>query len=736
MSEGGVTVTFGRHFSFTLFTLSVMRATARRALAPLQEHLVRRARAIANPIQANLCPAPSLPDFLEDPVDHEFRDDYVTATMSQGDFETIHEYQSRLREKIPQPSSNKRELNTQIRHLLTSFGWADEAFEMVVSSSYKAGKLRTKWLEFQIRSFIAHGEPENALRIFDHLVHNLTVGVHEKQPDSPSSSLIVQIIHAILRCEIIIPLRTLGHLTEALMAYPEFQIPNRTIKAIVELYANHNEYSHLRRIVMEWAHHPARFDPALLSEVANHVILVAERTKDHRTASSWYSLHRHVTSLLLEQHKKNPAIIARGDEKTSESRTSMFIPDATPYVTMAQLCIRRRPRRPWRFIRKMLQDTMTDGVNPNAAMLGLTLRTARAGHRYDRAFEFFEAAYHRQLLVNDMPDAYAFCTIWKCVDETRNLRSVYHSHPARPTGSKLFNMLMATHFSLVGRSRSEAPFSQSDPIIYRRRSAVLTKGTLNLALAYFMNDQAYAEALVVLRMFIAFDIQPNEKTKWVVNMAILRRAVGEMQQRLKRGYMTRTPGLYGAQFLSWAERLTGMSSEVEGVEDQLPTRERWFRMKYSRGYLTRQMALEAMTTSLKQHRSARTRIATSAPRVAEEVWTMGVDSISTAIDPATRLFVAPEVPGTSDAAEPRAISIHSLLEVVGRCALASQGMQPNADIGVRRETLDRLVREAEREMIPGQTRSQTQQFVSTFAQLRILRLEVCRRAEAEREECQ
>jgi len=51
--------------------------------------------------------------------------------------------------------------------------------------------------------------------------------------------------------------------------------------------------------------------------------------------------------------------------------------------------------------------------------------------------------------------------------------------------------------------------------------------------------------------------------------------------------------------------------------------------------------------------------------------------------------------------EPRAISIHSLLEVVGRCALASQGVQPNADVCVRREMLDRLVREAEREMVPG-----------------------------------
>ena len=705
MSEAGRDSHVWQTFSFTLFTLSVMRATARRALAPFQKHLARRARAIVNPIRANLCPAPPLPDFLEDPVDHEFRDDYVTATMNQGDFETIHEYQCRLREKIPQPSSNKRELNTQIRHLLTSFGWAEEAFEMVVSSSYKDGKLRTKWLEFQIRSFVAHGEPENALRIFDHLVHNLTVGVHAKQPHSPSSSLVVQIIHTILRCKIVIPLLTLGHLTEVLMAYPEFQIPNRTIKAIVELYANHKEYSHLRRIAMAWAHHPARFDPALLSEVANNVILVAERAKDHRTASSWYSLHRHITSLLLEQHKKSPATIDRGNEKASESRASMFIPDATPYVTMAQLCIRRRPRRPWRAICKMFQDTMTDSVNPNAAMLGLILRTARAGRRYDRAFEFFEAAYHRQLLANDMPDAYAFCTMWKCVDETRNLRSVYHTHPARPTGAKLFNMLMATHFSLVGRSRSEALFSQSDPITpptYRRRSAVLTKGTLNLALAYFMNDQAYAEALVVLRMFLAFDIQPNEKTKWVVNMAILRRAVGEMQQRLKTGYVTRTPGLHGAQFLSWAERLTGMSSEVDGVEDELRTRERWFRMKFSRGYLTRQKALEAMITSLKQHRSARPRIPASAPRVAEEVWTMDVDSINTATDSATRLFVAPDVPDMSNAAEPRAISIHSLLEVVGRCALASQGVQSDADIGVRRETLDRLVREAEREMVPGQ----------------------------------
>jgi hypothetical protein len=671
-----------------------MYVAARRAfipLAPLQKHLARRAGVTMNLLRKDEAPASSMLDFLENPVDHEFRGDYVTATVDQGDVKTIHDYQRCLRERIPIPSSNKRELNTQIRELLTSFGWADEAFEMVVSSSYKDGKLRSRWLEFQIRSFIAHGEPENALRIFDHLVENLPIGGDGKPLHSLSSSLIVHIIHTILRHEIVIPLRTLIHLTEVLASYPEPHIPNRTIRVIVELYANRNAHSYLRRVVMEWARHPARFDPTLLAEVANHVILVAERTKDHKTASSWYSLHRHITTLLLGQHQKK---LARGSGEASESHSSIFMADATPYVNMAQLYIKRRPRRPWRAIHKMLQDTMTDGVSPNAAMLNLILRTARAGRRYDRAFEFFEAAYHKQLLSNALPDAYTFCTMWKCLDETRNLRSVYHEHPARPTGAELFNMLMTTHFALVNHSRSDT----ATPSLYRPRSAVLTKGALNLALAYFMNDQAYVEALIVLRIFLAFDIQPNEKTKWVVNMAILRRAVGEMQQRLKRGYVTCAPGQYSAQSLSWAERLTGMSSEVDGAHDESPSRERWFRLKHSRGYSARQRAFEAMAKSLEQHRSARPRISTSAPRIVKEVWSMTVESSET--ESATQLLLSPDAPNPSDATKPCTISTHSLLEVVGRCALASQGIPSNADIRVRREILERLVRGAEQEMLP------------------------------------
>ena len=49
-----------------------------------------------------------------------------------------------------------------------------------------------------------------------------------------------------------------------------------------------------------------------------------------------------------------------------------------------------------------------------------------------------------------------------------------------------------------------------------------------------------------------------------------------------------------------------------------------------------------------------------------------------------------------------AVNIHSLLEIVGRCALASQGIQSNADIRVRREALESLIQEAEREMLLGQ----------------------------------
>ena len=669
------------------------------ALAPHQTHLTRRAK-VTGSVHKDERPASSMLDFLEDPVDQEFRDDYATATMDQGDFETIHEYQSRLREKIPPSSSNKRELNTRIRDLLTSFGWAEEAFEMVVSSSYKNGGLRSKWLEFQIRSFIAHGEPENALRIFDHLVDNLAVEVHAKLPHSPSSSLIIHVIHTILRHEIVVPVRTLSNLTKVLLAYPEFQIPNRTIKAIVELYANQNAYNYLRRIVMEWARYPARFEPTLLAEVANQVILVAERTKNHKTASSWYSLHRHITNILLEQHKKKPDNIARGNEKTPGSHSSGFTPDATPYVTMAQFRIKRRPRRLWRVIRKMLQDTMADGVSPNTAMVNLILRTARAGRRYDRAFEFFEAAYHRQLLSNAALDAYAFCTMWKCIDETRNLRSAYHEHPARPTGVQLFNMLLSTHFILADSSRSNAPSPQSDTptaSFHRSRSTVLTKGTLTLALTYFMNDQAYAEALVVLRTFLAFNIQPNERTKWAVNMAILRRAVGEMKQRLSRGYVTCATGQHGTHSLSWAERLIGVSS---GVIDDLSNRERWCRLKYSRAYSMRQKALEAMIKSLEQHRSARPRMPVSAPRVVREIWSMTVDSSIT--DPATQPPVIPDLPDTNDETKLGVVNIHSLLEIVGRCALASQGIQSNADIRVRRETLESLIREAEREMLLGQ----------------------------------
>lgn len=669
------------------------------ALVPLQRHLTRCAEVAIHPLREDELPSATL-DFLEDPVDHEFRDDYVSATMDQGDVETIHSYQRRLRERIPIPSSKRRELNTQIRDLLTSFGWADEAFDLVVSSSYKDGKLRSRWLEFQIRSFIAHGEPENALRIFDHLVEHLRVEVHGKQSHSLSSSLIVHITHTILRHEIVIPLRTLTHLTEALVAYPEFHIPNRTNRAIVELFASRNAHSYLRRIVMEWARHPSRFDPTLLAEVANHVILVAERTKDHKTASSWYSLHRYITTMLLGRHRKEPVFIACDKGKAPESRSPIFLTDATPYVTMAQLYIKSRPRRPWRAIRKMLRDTMTDGVSPNTVMLNLILRTARAGRRYDRVFEFFEAAYRKQLPSYVFPDAYTFCTMWKCLDETRNLRSVYHEHPARPRGAQLFNMLMTTHFALVNCSSSQALLARSDtatPSLYQRRSAVLTKGALNLALAYFMNDQAYAEALVVLRIFLAFDIQPNEKTKWVVNMAILRRAVGEMRQRLKAGYATCMPGQYGAQSLSWAERLTGMSSEVGGA-DGSPARERWFRLEHSRAYSTRQKVLEAMVKSLEQYRRVRPQIPTSAPRIVKEVWSMAVDSSE--IDPTAQLLLSPNALNPSDATMPPTISIHSLLEVVGRCALASQGLPSHADIRVRRKILEGLVREAERGMLP------------------------------------
>ena len=77
---------------------------------------------------------------------------------------------------------------------------------------------------------------------------------------------------------------------------------------------------------------------------------------------------------------------------------------------------------------------------------------------------------------------------------------------------------------------------------------------------------------------------------------------------------------------------------------------------------------------------------------------MTVDSST--MDPATQPPV--DLSDTNDEMKLNAINIHSLLEIVGRCALAPQGIQSNADIRVRRETLESLIREAEREMLLGQ----------------------------------
>jgi len=106
-----------------------------------------------------------------------------------------------------------------------------------------------------------------------------------------------------------------------------------------------------------------------------------------------------------------------------------------------------------------------------------------------------------------------------------------------------------------------------------------------------------------------------------------------------------------------------------------------------------------MIQSLQQHRSARPRIPISAPRVLKKIWSMTTNFGRT--DSATQLQVTPDAPD-SDTKPDDAVSLHSLLEVVGQCALASQKIESNTNIPIRREILEGLIQDAEREMLPAE----------------------------------
>ncbi|KAF8318195.1 hypothetical protein DL93DRAFT_2165222 [Clavulina sp. PMI_390] len=734
-----------------------MQGTARRALSRLAKpRAASKAtrispRAVVNPLAAVRTPSIG---FLENANSPRYNSEYLYAAMEMGDVDFLHHLQSNLRENLPVPSSDKQELNAQIRHLLTSLGWADEAHDMVIESAYKDGILRVKWLEFQIRSFIAHGEPENALRIFAFLVQRMNQGISPQDPlRSPTPSLTINIINTVVKHEITVSYRVLEALTEVLERYPS-AVPPRTVRAVVDVFARRRAFNELERIIKAWSTQPHIHKPSTLGEVASAVIRAAEGARDHRTALAWYSLHRKLSLAVTKRQAQvsytNEALHAQHSGSTSLPSSSpelaqSIVPDPTPYLTIAQFRIRQRARRPWRVVTRMLDEAVEDGVVPNAAMLNLVLQIARRGGRFDRAFEFFQLMLEQAQSGNTTatPDSYTFCTMWKCLDDTRRQRNIYHEHEARPTGEGLLQLMLLIHSRHSSSPPTQSPFSSSST--RSKFPSPITKGSLTLALEYFMKVHDYVHALVVLRIFSKLGISPNAKTKWVVESAILRRAIGELQLRLKSGFVLRrsesfatsssawssqpspTPGHNKTPEnwrLSWTERLTGLSIDVPelGAETGVASRESWSTLKSTRAYAVRQQVLERMMAQLETQNAERARVRSaglaapceillpSSSAEASEV----VNGILAALKnaPETELATPREARENSDFVSANSetshspvagkdeVSLQALMEVVGRCVLASEGFGMDLDIDIQRDVLDRLLSRAEADLIP------------------------------------
>jgi hypothetical protein len=413
---------------------------------------------------------------------------------------------------------------------------------------------------------------------------------------------------------------------------------------------------------------------------------------------------------------------------------------------MADYLISQSPRRPWLVVKRMISDVLEDGAIPNLEMYNIAMQIARRGKRYDRVwnlYEIFQSSVSlfspavqtsSQLTLipsNDqvIPDSRTFSMMFTALDDVRP-RHAHYNHPSKPSPADVFRLFMDVHLHFLLQHSSLHPQPPS-----RFPSPVLTIGTLNLALRYFMNSEQYACALITLEMFLSINsgtnIIPNERTKWIVDVACLRRCVNELRGRLEGGFVkfpsSAMPGSVGS--LTWTEHLTGMRiddvSLHEHDKNQSPTtiKEEWSKLRHTRAFKERAGLLIRMSRALE--RSVESKPAYLPPSHVVESYleesshqTENTDHVARIIKETLKFtekdtkHTATVIISKSTSSLPRAVftpskppSIRTLLEIVGRCALAAEGVSRHADDAVRQETLARVVHTAKEKILSEQFRA-------------------------------
>lgn len=662
------------------------------------------------------------------------------------------------RQKSRFPTHTSRRLLVDLIAQYLTLGNREGALDLIVDAQVGAGRRRKAWLESQVTFLINRNEPELAIELFSYIV-SVT-----PPDDPPSPNTALHIIKAASRHNLSLDLRTINRLTDFLANYTE-SVPNHTIRAIAQLFLDTGAIEQLQRVVDGWANRHMS-DASLLSDVTNAVIRYAYDVGDDKTATLWFNLHRRLVVLRTQ---------AISSKDSSPGASTSSVPSAEPpktryaepYLTMAHGLLRKNPRRPWRAIVKMMEQLSEDGLEPHLRIYHTILRGARINKRYDRIWSFWNTMPAATSLFESIPrlrstksrrnsqavtplvipNPHTFCFLFSVLDDATS-RNYQFQEPRKPSGVELFRYMMDVqlyrHLLRPSHSLSIKP------------QRIVSKGALNLALRYFMNSHQYPQALVVLQTFLTqknefgFNTEPNTRTKWFIDVHVLKRCVGELKARLRNGYIRvfgdassndtlNAPVVLGEEEavekqetkeLSWAECLLGMKLDRQTLSPYLSAlkggvktsgRLSWRELKSTRAFISRSSTLELLSQALISAKSEKP--AQLALPIGYNINEMGnhftedvllpmpsVDQLQTRVTGSWTGNLAKNKDGSSftttvvmsEATYPIAIlppgSLHHLLDIVGRCALAAEGISKNADEAIRREVLDRIVQEAEEEM--------------------------------------